>query len=130
MATKKAIKLPKSIGACADKLYEVRQKRLEMQRLVDELAYEESFIKNHIIDTLPKSDTGASGKIARVSVVTKQVPQVKDWDQLYKYIKRTGQFDLIQRRLSPTAVRDRWDDGKKIPGVESFGAVSVSLTKV
>lgn len=130
MATAKPIKLPKTMGACADLLYETRQKRLEAQKIVEQLAKDEAAIREHIINNLPKSDTGASGKKARVSVTTKQVPQVKDWDKLWAHIKKTGQFDLMQRRLSDSAVKERWEAGKQVPGVDAFGAVTVSINKL
>ena len=130
MATTKPIKLPKTMGACADLLYETREKRLAAQKIVDDLAKQEAAVREHIINNLPKTDTGASGKRARVSVVTKQVPQVKDWDKFYAHVKKTGQFELMQRRLADTAIRERWDNGKQIPGVEAFGVVSVSMNKI
>jgi hypothetical protein len=63
-------------------------------------------------------------------VQTKVVPQVQDWPTLHKYILRTKDFSLLQRRLSESAIKERWDDSKKVPGVEPFNAVKVSVTKV
>lgn len=37
MTTEKKIRLPRAMGKCADKLYEVRQKRLALQKEVDAL---------------------------------------------------------------------------------------------
>ena len=74
-------KFPKTMGACADRIYELKNKRLAMQKEVDAVEAEEKALKEHIINTLPKSETtGVAGKLARVTVVTKQVPQVKDWE--------------------------------------------------
>lgn len=124
-------KFPKAMGACADKLFELRNKRLAMQKEVDIISAEESALKNYIIENLPKSEaSGVSGKLARVTIVVKQIPQVKDWEAFYKYVKKTGSFDLMQKRLTDAAIKERWEDGKKIPGVESFNAVSVSINKV
>jgi hypothetical protein len=131
MATEVKYKFPKALGACADKLFELRNKRLAEQKKVDEIAAEESALKNHIIENLPKSEaSGVAGKLARVTVVTKQVPQVKDWDAFYKYVKKTGSFDLMQKRLTDAAIKERWEAGKEVPGVEHFNAVSVSINKV
>lgn len=128
---KPKFKFPKAMGACADRLYQLRQKRLEMQREVDKVAAEESALNEHIINTLPKSEaSGVAGKLARVTVVTKQIPQVKDWDAFYKYVKKTGQFDLMQRRIAGAAIKERWEAGKEVPGVEHFNAVSISINKV
>jgi hypothetical protein len=131
MTDKPKFKFPKTLGACADRLYELRQKRLEEQKKVDAIEAEEKALKEHIIQNLPKSEaSGVAGKLARVTVVTKEVPQVRDWDAFYKYVKKTGSFDLMQRRLTEAAVKERWEAGKEIPGVERFQAVTVSINKV
>lgn len=132
MATEKPkFKFPKAMGACADRLYELRQKRLEEQKKVDLIEAEEKALKEHIIQNLPKSEaSGVAGKLARVTVVTKQIPQVKDWDAFYKHVKKTGQFDLMQRRITDAAIKERWEAGKEVPGVEHFNAVSISINKV
>lgn len=130
MAEKK-FKFPKTMGACADRLYQVRELRLAEQKKVDEIEAEEKALKEHIIQNLPKSDaSGVAGKIARVSVVTKIIPQVEDWDKFYAHIKKKGEFDLLQRRVSDTAVKERWDSGKQVPGVKTFNALTVSINKV
>lgn len=131
MATEKKYKFPKALGSCADKLYELREKRLAMQKEVDAVEAEEKALKEHIINTLPKSEaSGISGKVANVKVVTKEVPNLEDQEQFFKYLKKTGDFDLIQRRLNAAAVQARWEAGKEVPGVNHFTAVTVSLTKV
>jgi hypothetical protein len=124
-------KFPPKMGACADKLFLLREKRLAEQKKVDAIEAEEKALKEHIIQTLPKSEaSGVAGKIARVSVITKQVPQVKDWDMFYKHVKKTGEFELLQRRLTDTAIRERWEAGKQVPGVESFNTLSISINKI
>jgi len=130
--SKNTFKFPKSIGVCADKLYELRQARLALQKDVDEIAAEESALKAHIIDTLPKSEaSGVAGKVARVTVVKKDVPQVKDEEAFRKYINRTKRFDLANK-LRPTvaAITEMWESGKEIPGIEKFTVVSISMNKV
>lgn len=123
--------IPKTIGACADLLYELKQQRLAMQKEVDAVAEFEAKLKAHVINTLPKHDqTGAIGKLAKVTVVTKQVPQLQDQEAFYKWLKRTGEFDLLPSGVSRKAVEERWQAGKKVPGVEPFTAVTVSLNKL
>jgi hypothetical protein len=124
-------KFPPKLGACADRLYQLREKRLTMQKDTDAVEAEEKALKEHIIQTLPKSEAGGiAGKVARVSVVTKSVPRAEDWEKVHAYIKKTGSFDLLQRRLSDSAVQERWDAGKKVPGVEPFNVVTLSVNKV
>ena len=94
------------------------------------IAAKETALKEYIINNLPKSDTGSQGKTHRVSVVTKIVPQVEDWEKVYTYITKTKNFQLLQRRLSDAAVEEIWESGKKVPGVGTFNVVKISLTKI
>jgi hypothetical protein len=131
MAKEAAFKLPKTLAACADLLYSIRESRLALNRQAEELETQEKLIKEHLINTLPKSEaSGVAGKLARVTIVTKLVPQTSDSDALHAYIKKTGDWDLLQGRLSDKAVRLRWEAGKTVPGVEAFQTVSVSINKV
>jgi hypothetical protein len=124
-------KPPKQLAVCGDLLYTTRQERLALEKLVEELKTKENILREHLIANLPKSEaSGIAGKIARVKIDTKDVPHVKDWETLQKYVKRTGSFELLQRRISDTAVKERWEAGKEVPGVERFTATVVSCTKV
>lgn len=133
MATtvKPKYKFPKEMGKCADMLYEMRNKRLELGKVITEQEDEEKALKEHIILNLPKSEaSGVAGKLARVTVITKDVPQVKDWDLFYKYITKNKAFDLLNRAVNKKAVEERWEANKKVGGVEAFQAVSVSINKL
>lgn len=144
MATKSPIpiKLPKSLAQCADLLYETRQTRLQEKKTVDAYQALESAIKEKLINELPKGDaSGISGKVARVSVTTKDVPQLKDWESLCKFVLKHAQkhkgtdrelemFSLFQRTIVTSMVEDLWAQKVKVPGVEPFKAVVVSCVKV
>lgn len=129
----KEFKPPKTLAACADRLYVLRQQRLEVSRKVEEMAVEERALKEHLINMLPKSEaTGVAGKVARVRITVKDIPTLEDAAALKKYIKRYGAADLlvVKESLDTKAVRERWKDGKAIPGVGVFHAVDVSCTKI
>jgi hypothetical protein len=129
-AKPKKIVVPKTIGACADRLYAIKDEASKIKKQLDELDKERKAIQEHVINELPKSNArGVTGKVANVRVITKEVPQVKDWDAFYGYVRKTKRTDLLQRRLSDGAVGELMDQGVKVPGVESFTAVSISLTK-
>lgn len=122
---------PKTLGACADELYALRQERAKVQAIADEIERKEKLIKEKLINELPKSDqTGALGKVAKAVIKTKNVPQVKDWDKFYAFVARKKRFDLLQRRLSEGAIGDMWDANLQVPGVEAFPVVTVGLTKI
>lgn len=124
-------KIPKTLGACADLLFQTREKRYELQRQVTDLEEQERALKAHIIDTLPKSDaSGVAGKLARVTVVEKVRPQAENWDLVHQYIKKRNAFELLQRRLNTAAVEERLENGEQIPGVVLFHDKTVSINKV
>lgn len=125
------MKIPKTLAACADLYYMKRESRREMQRQVDELEVDEKKLKEHLINNLPKSDaSGVAGKLCRVSVVSKLVPQLKDDSLFFPFVKKSGRFDLLQRRLSESAIQELWESGKKVPGVEAFNVVTLSVNKL
>ena len=125
-------KYPKSMGACADMLFTLKEKRLAADKVAAELKAQETELSNYIIDNLDKESTGAIGKHHKVRVIVKQKPQIKDFDALAKWVKKTGRFDVFQRRLSEQAIMDTLAQprSKGVPGVELFNAVTLSLTKV
>ena len=54
---------------------------------------------------------------ATISISEEVVPEVQDWDELYQYITATGDFSLVQRRMSSTAYRELRGQGDNVPGV-------------
>lgn len=132
MAAKSKFKAPKELGACADQLWTLRKAKAVLAKQVAVIEDKERVLKDYVINTLPKSkSTGVSGRLANVRVETKKVPTVKDWKTLQAYVKKTGAFELLGRRLSREGFEDLSDGGKrKIPGVEMFGAVTVSVTSL
>lgn len=123
--------LPKNLGECADLYAEVRELRLAMQKHTDAMKERESEIREHIISNLSKrEETGAAGRRYRAQIVLKTVPTIKDWNVLTNYVRESGRFDLLQKRVSDTAVKDLWEEGNEVPGVEKFQNVEVSITKI
>lgn len=126
--------IPKTMGACADKLYKLREKRYELGRQIKEIEEEEAAIKKYVIDNLSKQEAdGVSGKLANIRVKTENVPTVTDWEAFYKYITRNKSFDMLQKRINVKAVRERIEDKKDFAskaGIGSFTTVSVSITKL
>ena len=125
------IKLPKTPALMADRLYKIKELKSELAAKTKLLDDERIAIEAALINLLPKDEsTGIQGKVARASLIVKEVPQAEDWDKIHAYIKKTGSWDLLTRSLKATAVQERWDDGKKIPGIVAFTKIGISLNKV
>ncbi len=125
------MKLPKTLGACADRLFAIKEAKGELERKISVLDDERKAIEERLIAELPKSDAGGVlGKLCKAVITRKDVPTVKDWDPFYAYVLRTKDFSLLQRRVGELAIKERWDAGETVPGVEPFTVVKVSVTKL
>jgi hypothetical protein len=75
--------------------------------------------------------TGFAGKSGAVEVVRENKlvidTEKNGWDKFYTYIKKTGSFDLLQKRIGEKAVQDRIDSGVKM---ETLGLTTFAVDKV
>lgn len=125
------MKIPKALGAVADLLYKTRADRLALQKRVAELDAFETQLEEHLIKTLPKSEaSGVSGRVARATITPFVAPNVEDWDAFYKYVRKTGRFEFLQRRVGKAAIEEVWEAGKEVPGVGRFRGLKVGLNKL
>ena len=47
-------------------------------------------------------------------------PHVSDWPKLWEHIRATGDFSLLEKRPSSTAIKLMWSAGESVPGVEKY----------
>jgi len=52
-----------------------------------------------------------------ISLKNEIVPDVQDWDALQQHVAETGEFELLHRRVSATAYREKVALGTPVPGV-------------
>ena len=142
------LKAPKTLAAAADRAYTVREERLaitrEAEKRAEPLKVEEAFLREHLIENLPKSDaTGVAGSLVRVTVKSGVAAQADDWDKIYGWIvdsvvaarkKKSdvpyAAFAILRRALAEEAVKEMWEAGKAIPGVGRFNTKSLSFNKL
>lgn len=118
------------LGGLIDLLYATRVQRLDAEKEIKALKTKEVGFRMRIKQMLDAASLEAgSGKTATTSVCYTTEPTAKDWPAIYSYIVENDAFDMLQRRLSATAVRDRWNDGIIIPGIEKFDTWDLSLVK-
>lgn len=123
------------IGALSDMLYDLRALGKLPQSLAtpfdDLLAPVIKQVEEHFIQTLAVGESsGVQGKRSRTQISEAIIPVVKNWPLFYKHIKKTGEFELMNRAVNRAAVSERWDLKKRVPGVEPFHAKRVSCTKL
>jgi hypothetical protein len=122
--------LPEKLGDCIDLLYSQRERRLALQRELDELKAQEEFVKGHIIGMLHDQELNSgTGDVATASITHRIVAQVEDWDAVYGYVLQNRAFDLLHKRISDTAYRDRLEQDEPVPGIKPFEVEGLSLVK-
>lgn len=123
--------IPQHLGEVVDKYREVRDLRLAMQSETDEVEDYEKALKQHLIDTIPKTDQhGVVGKFYVAKIETKTEYRCTNWSITHSWIRRNDRFDMLQKRLTKEAVSD-WMAGQGTlpPGIEMVLVPGVSVTK-
>lgn len=115
----------------ADLYFEAKNERLQFAKQLEEMDRREKDLRQQVIAALNNEGVeGVSTKKVRVTLVSKIFPKVVDWEQVQKYIKKTNNWFVMQRRLSDAAIKEIWEDGKQIPGIESDSILVLSVNKV
>jgi len=130
--------IPNSVGAMADLYSEVRDLRLAMQKATNEVKERETEVHKMILNALVESpDNGAAGEKYRVQLVKKTFHTAKDWASFHAYVRENGSFELLQKRLSETALKDLLEQAAAAgypdwlpPGIEKAELDALSFSKV
>ena len=120
----------KSVGALIDELYVLRADRLELSKKIDVLKTQEAQLRAKIIAQLRDVDLASgSGQIATGSITTSKEARMLDWNEFWQWAVEHDARDVIQKRVSITAIRERWEAGVEVPGLEAVEVADLSLTK-
>ena len=109
-APARATARPLPVGTLIDKMWRLREERkaLESQaaakeREIDEL--EAALMAQMDADGLKKA-TGSKATVSFTTSVVAQIQGDEGWAQFHAYIKKTGHFGLLQKRVTDTAFRE------------------------
>lgn len=129
MAEKK-MKFPKTIGKIADMLYKNKVEITEAMKVVNELKAKKVLIEDHIINEFPKSKIrGAMGDLGKIELKNKVRYSSDNDDDFHKYVTKNKAWDMLTKSLSQKAIRDRLEDGEKLPFIKAYDQVVISCTK-
>ena len=56
--------------------------------------------------------------IASASINEDTVPEITDWEAVFEHINQTGDYSLMQRRMSSVAYKEVLKLGEEVPGVK------------
>jgi hypothetical protein len=112
-----------------DRIYSTRETVDDHRRVIE--ALEESIKRDTERLSLLMEQSGSTevaGANARAKWGTKSVPQVRDWPSLYDYIRSSGAFELLHKRIGVKAWQERVDAGLTVPGVEQVIIPEMKIT--
>ena len=129
---KQGAPMPPSLGGCADLYHDIRELRLAMEKEIEPFKAREAEVREFIIENLSKgADTGVAGKRYRAQIVSMLKVNVIDWGVVYAWIRKNDRFDMLQKRLADTAVKDWMEqEDRVLPGTEKLTVPEVSITKI
>lgn len=109
-----------TLGELIDYKGDNRKDLSDANRVVKELTSHREEIDAALLKKLDAADTTrGANKNASVSISEEIVPHVEDWDAVYDYIQASGDFSLLQRRMSAAAYRELVQTTTKVPGINS-----------
>lgn len=115
------------LGKLIDKLDILRDKKRIAAATLDVVEKEYTALSEQLLDRLKTEGMDrATGKKATISISNVVVANIVDFDALTKYIKRTGYFHLLQRRVSDQAFRELLESKGIVPGLEPFTKVKLN----
>ena len=117
------------LSALVDSYLSARRERLDYSKVLADFEKAEKERKQELIKYLIENKlTAAGGSIGITKLQKKLKPQASDWEEVYRYIKNNDAFDLLQRRLTEGAVKLRWEDGIKIPGITAYEVYDLTIS--
>lgn len=110
-----------TIGSLADALYGVIEEKKVKEAELKEIEGRKNEIEKQLMELMDeqKTDKGA-GALMSVSITSSIVANVEDWDALWKFILRTKNTQLLQRRVSEPAFREMLEMKGSVPGITPF----------
>lgn len=120
----------KSLAEIADELSADREELRKLQDAIDKKKRSYAEKMERALARMKEEKTlRVTGERATMSVSLTTVPQVKDWDKFYRYIKKADAFHLLERRPAAKAWREEVENrrGKLVPGTEGFEKSTLNL---
>jgi hypothetical protein len=124
--------LPISLGDCADALAEIRALRLELEHKAEAVKKREDEIQEHIIASIEATPgtTGVVGLRYKAQIKEVRTPVIDDWNSFTAWVIKTGQTQVLYKRVNAKAVAEMEEAKQPIPdGVGMKVDKKLSLTK-
>lgn len=119
-----------NLSEMIDAFVDLKRQRADLAAQDKVLSQRQTVLEGDIMQAMAEAGTyrAASEHGHTCNLQKKTHPAVVNWEEFYAYVAETGSFDLLQKRLSAPAFRDRWNEGAAIPGAGSSEVWDLSIT--
>lgn len=118
------------IGRLIDELHKLREQQRALTKKEKALNEKEHAKESELLGALSRAKLdGAKGKRATASVHSLLTCKVEEWPRLTAWMKRTGHFEILQKRVSTTTYKEMLDAKVRVPGIVTDVINSIGLTK-
>ena len=130
MAAKKKV-VPKMKKEFGDKLLaflKLKAKISKANKVLTELKSEAEGMAKELIPIFEDTKTlRADVKLGSVTLKSEYIYTAKDWKKVWKYIYKNHDDGLVQKRLSQALLKEYYEDGIKIEGIERMKKKSLGI---
>ena len=108
-----------TINDLLDYLHSTRVEIKGLQEIENKLKKRQRALEATLMTKLDQQGVDRVGNdVCTVSLKKEIVPTVEDWDSVQRHVRDTGQFELLQKRMSATAYRELRSMNLDVPGVK------------
>jgi seryl-tRNA synthetase len=120
-----------SVNQLINERADIKGQMDQLNRELKELRAESDYLDVLLLKKMDAEGVSRTANdAASVSINEDTVPNVDDWDELYTHVTATGDFSLLQRRVSSTAYKEMLKMGEAVPGLSPRTVRRVNFRKL
>lgn len=115
-----------------DNWFRLERKRLDLQSQADDLREQAKEMQKEFSSVMKEQRILKFEATSCIVELNEQydVPTVRSWELFYDHILRNNAFELLQKRISAPAVREHWEAGEHIPGVDKYPVDKIKVQAI
>lgn len=108
----------------------IRAQRLDLDRQAKVVKEQEDDLQKVIISKMREQEMKALGASnGLVKLHESEEPVAENWEEIWAFIKANDAWELLHKRITTTAVKERWADGIAVPGVGKVTTYKLTVSK-
>ena len=128
--TFQAPKISSHLPDLVDNYISLRAQRLALDKEAASLKETEDDIYKVIVSKMRDEGMSVLGaKNGFVKLKESEEPVPTDWPALYDYIKATGSFEFLHKRIATLAIKEHVETGEEIPGIGFTTVYKLTVSK-